>query len=341
MMRGGIVVIGILTFVAAMPLGFGGETNETPKLSRYAFRQIQMGVPFTLIMYAPDEARANRAAEAAFARAKELNAILSDYDPDSELRQWPKSAQPGEPYPISRELSEVLHRSQEIARKTNGSFDVTVGPLSRLWRIARRKKELPNTEAVASAMQSVGYRHLEIDADEQMATLKRPNMRFDLGGIAKGYAGDEMLRILREHGITRAMIDASGDLALGDSPPTKKGWTIAVAALDTPDSESSRTIIARNCGIATSGDAYNFLEIDGTRYSHIVDPRTGYGLTDRSSVTVIAKNGTDADAYASAISVLGPEKGLALARCTDDLEVLVAYSEAEEIKVSQSAGFPK
>jgi thiamine biosynthesis lipoprotein len=161
----------------------------------------------------------------------------------------------------------------------------------------------------------VGRHLVRLDPEHRTVELMKPDMRLDLGGIAKGYAVDQALAVLRKHGITRALVDAGGDIGLGDPPPAKRGWLIGVSPLE-PGDPPSRFLWLSRVAIATSGDTRQFVQLDGVRYSHIVDPRTGLGLTDHSMVTIIAPDCTAADALASAVSVLGPKRGLKLVDAT-------------------------
>ena len=217
--------------------------------------------------------------------------------------------------PVSDPLWAVLERSQAMAESSGGAFDVTVGPYVRLWRRARREKELPTPQRLAEARAAVGHKYLKLDPRHHTARLLKPNMRIDLGGIAMGYAVDETMKLLRGRSITRALVDASGDIAVGDPPPGKPGWTIGVVPLSA-EGTPSRQILLANAAVSTAGDAFQHVVIDGRRYSHIVDPRTGLGRTDRSAVTVIARDCLTADALDTAVIVMGPEAGLALVERT-------------------------
>ena len=284
---------------------------EEPALNRYEFTQTEMAVPVKLVLYAPSEEAATRAARAAYARIAQLNGVMSDYDPESELRRLCNTAGEGDAVPVSKDLWTVLQRAVEFSRLSEGAFDVTVGPVVRHWRRARRLREMPDRKVLDDALESVGYRLIRFDDERRAIELTKPGMRLDLGGIGKGYAADEALTVLREHGIRRALIDAGGDVVLGDPPPGLPGWRVGVAPLDARDPPRQAIILA-GASVATSGDIWQAVVIDGQRYSHIVDPKTGLGLTEHSSVTVVAADGTAADALASAVSVLGPEKGIEL-----------------------------
>ena len=156
-------------------------------------------------------------------------------------------------------------------------------------------------------------------------------MSLDLGGIAKGYAADEAMAVLKEHGISRSLVAAGGDIAVGAPPPGMDGWVIAIAQLESVDAPLSRYLLLHDAAVSTSGDANQNVEIGGVRYSHIVDPRTGLALTGRSSVTVVAPDCTTSDGLATAASVLGPQEGLKLIDSTAGAAALFVKAEGERI----------
>ncbi len=169
-------------------------------------------------------------------------------------------------------------------------------------------KAAAGSGAISEALAGVGYQHLQLDAAGRTAKLSAAGTRLDFGGVAVGFAVDEALAVLKQHGLTRVLVNGSGDMAVGDPPPGEAGWRIGVAPLEA-DQPPSRLLRLAHCGVSTSGDVWQHVEIGGRRYSHIVDPRTGIGLTTRSTVTVIARDGMAADALATAVSVMGAEKG--------------------------------
>lgn len=308
----GRVVAGTAWVVSAWTPGHAQEAVAVPKgLTRFEFRQPHMGTEFKILLYSTTEADARRASDAAFARIAELNARLSDYDPESELMRLCERAG-GAPVPVSRDLYRVLETARGVAARTRGAFDPTMGPVVKLWRRARRQHRLPDAEDLARARRLVDWRRIELNPRDGTARLAEPGMRLDLGGIAKGYAADEALRAMRERGVTRALVAAAGDIAVGDPPPDAEGWTIAIATPGQGE-DSPPALVLENRHVSTSGDAEQFVEIDGVRYSHIVDPRTGLGVRGRSSATVVGDDGATVDAVATALSVLGPEEGVALA----------------------------
>lgn len=337
----GIVVGGMVVGGGVLGLAASAGEGTQGELQRFESTQAQMGVPFKIVLYAADQTAANAAFEAAFAHVAALNRILSDYDPQSELSRLSQSAPTPRPVEVSLPLWTVLERSQTLAEQTGGTFDITVGPMVRLWRRARRSKEMPSPERLEEARAAVGYKNLRLDREHRTVQLLKPGMRLDLGGIAMGYAVDETLKLLRERGLSRALVDASGDIAVGDPPPGKPGWTIGVMPLSL-EGTPSRTVLLANAAVTTAGDANQHVVLKDVRYSHIVDPRTGLGLTDQVGVAVIARDCLTADSLDTAASVLGPEAGMRLIEATPGAGGFIVRPRADgEPEVWESAGFKK
>lgn len=310
-------------------------------LERFEFRQPHLGTIVDLTLYAPDEAVANDSAQAAFQRIKELNKILSDYLPDSEAMRLCQTAGTGQAVQISPELYEVLEKSLEIANLSDGAFDVTLGPVIQLWRSARKQGKLPSRELLEAARERVGWQNIVLNPQERTAELRIKGMMLDFGGIAKGYIADHARAILQKRGIRRCLVSVAGDISAGDPPPDRVGWRIGIAPLDKPDGEPSRFLQLQNCSVSTAGDAFQFIEIDGVRYSHIVDPGTGLGLTRRSSVTVVAPQGVLADGLDTAVCILGPERGLQLIERFKGAEALIVIATENGQKTIESSGLSK
>jgi FAD:protein FMN transferase len=308
--------------------------------SRIEMTEPQMGTQMRLVAYAADEAHARTAMRAAFDRVADLNRTLSDYQPTSELMRFCARAGQG-PIPVSADLFRILDAAQTLARRTNGAFDVTSGPLTHLWRRARRFSEIPAAPRVTEALALTGYRHLHLDASARTATLDTAGMTLDLGGLAKGFAADEAIAVLESHGLTRALAALGGDVVVSAPPPDRDGWTIDVSSLDVPGAPRPGPLVLRDAAISTAGDAEQWMTADGVRYSHILDPRTGWPMTIRSSTTVIARRGLDADRLDTAIAILGPIEGLPLAEETPDAAVLSVRQERNgHVTVHQSSRWP-
>lgn len=308
------------------------------------FRQVEphMGVEFEIVLYASDETVARAACTAAFARIAQLDAILSDYSLSSELSRLSAAAPTKEPLRLSDDLFNVLRASQQLAEDSDGAFDITIGPLTKLWRRARRQKELPEAEQLKTAFAAVGHRFLKIDGENKTALLEKPGMRLDVGGIAKGYAADEALAAITARGIAHALVRASGDIAVSDPPPGETGWKIGIAPLN-PDDPPTVFVQLKQQAISTSGEARQHLVINGKRYSHLIDPRTGQPLSGRQSVSVIAPRGLAADSLASAVAVLGPEKGLRLIAGREQVSayIVTADDEGKNVQTFASPSFEK
>ena len=329
-----VIWVGILLLIGCR------TPSREVALQRYEFRSPLMGTLVSITMYAADYLSATNAASTAFSRIAALERMMSDYDPDSELMQV--CQQPvGLPTPVSNELFEVLSKALQLARVTDGAFDPTAGPYVRLWRRARRTQTLPSTNWLAVAGQSVGWKKLRLDSRNKTVTLAVPGMQLDLGGLAKGYAADQALQVLKKLGITRALVAAGGDIAVGDPPPGKRGWRIGIAAPECGNRAPVKMVLLRNSAVSTSGDTEQFVEINGVRYSHIVNPKTGIGLTNRIQVSIFGKDAVTTDSFATAVCVLGVKHGLTLVESRQDLAALILRKTGDKLEVFASSRFHK
>jgi len=224
-----------------------------------------------------------------------------------------------------------------VSELSDGAFDVTIGPVVRLWRQARKDRQLPDADERAAALKRVGYKHMVLDPKEKTVDLKIPGMLLDLGGIAKGFAADEALKVVSQHGITSALVAASGDIAVSAPPPGKPGWRIDIAPL--PGAKRTRQLLLKDMAVSTSGDTEQFVEIAGTRYSHIVDPRTGLGLTGRRSVTVVAPRGIQSDSLTKMASILPPDEAIKRIESIDGAATLIVVKSQKGEDVMQSKRF--
>ena len=302
-----------------------------------------MGAPWTITLYADTKERGDAAITAAFAEVGRLERILSDYDPESELSRL--SAASPTVGRVGDDLWRVLERAVWFRDATDGAFDPTIGPLTTLWRQARRSGRMPASEKLASARAAVGPSMLRLDPESRSVELRVPGMRLDLGGIGMGFAVDAAMAILERHGIGSAMIDASGDIAVSSPPPGRRAWRIAIGSVgrpvgidEGPPADDSVELV--DAAITTSGDAFQAVEIDGARYSHIVDPRTGLGVVGPTAVTVIARDCTTADAAATAASVLGPVDGMRLIESLPGVEARFQAVAGTEITATTTSGWP-
>ena len=304
-----VQVIGLFLIGGCVLASGNAMTHIKPArsaLTRFTYTEYHMGVDARLVVYARDKTVAEGACAAAFERIAELDTMMSDYRPTSELMRLCDRAG-GQAVKVSPELFKVLAFGQRVSRKSGGMFDVTVGPLVLLWRKARKSGVLPPQREIKRARALVGWRKIRLDQGAGTVRLLVPGMKLDLGGIAKGYADDEAQIVLKKHGISRALVEMGGDIVVSDPPPGTTGWTIRVPNAGSPDIQLS------NRAISTSGDTEQFVVIGGVRYSHVINPLTGQALTNRVEGTVVAANGLTSDPLSKLPSLLG-RKALARLR---------------------------
>jgi thiamine biosynthesis lipoprotein len=295
-----------------------------------------MGTQIGLVFYYNDQLKADSIAQLVFKRIDVLNGILSNYLPQSEINNLSK--RPNENIAVSTELFRILLISNDYSKKTNGAFDITLGPLIDQWKKARHIKQLPSIGEIRMALNRIGCVNLEFPM-ENTVRLTKEGMQLDLGGIGKGFAADEAINLLRNHGVTAALVDMGGDITVSDAPPEKDFWVLGFSYFDKNGQEVFRKVRLKNQAVATSGDLYQYVFIDGRRYSHIIDPHSGMALSNNIQVTTIAPNGTMADAYASALSVLGIEEAKEIVQKTSNLEVFMVEDIPGEYQQWNSSGF--
>jgi len=309
-------------------------------LTEHKFSALRMGTEFRILVYASDALAAQKAAMAAFDRVEELEDIMSDYREGSEVMRLCRVAV-GTPQVVTPDLFYVLQNALRISKLSDGAFDVTIGPVVQVWREAKKKKQLPDTAALTKARQLVGYENVVLDSAARTVELKIPNMKIDLGGIGKGYAADQALEVLKSRGFGTALVQGGGEVVVGDSPPGKSGWKIAIRKPDPADPDAPGYLVLHHKGISTSGDAFQYLEVNGQRYSHIINPADGMGLKDSPAVTIVARNGITADALATALDIMPVTAGLKLAESIQGASAVITRKGPAGFQHFYSKGFPK
>ena len=220
--------------------------------SRYSFEKGMMGSPFKLVFYAKNDSIANIAAQSAFKRIEKLNEILSDYRDGSEINLLSAQSGSGKWIPVSDDLFNILAISQDISKKTDGAFDATLGPVVQMWRHATRKGIFPQETEIREAMSRTGYTKLKLDPKTKKVFLSQKGMRLDIGGLGKGFAAEEAVKVLQSFGIKSVMMDAGGKIVLTGPPPGSEGWNITISN----GSDSLKTMALSNVALATSGPTY-------------------------------------------------------------------------------------
>ncbi|MBK5930111.1 FAD:protein FMN transferase ApbE [Halochromatium salexigens] len=292
----------------------GCEQAEDPRV--LVLRGSTMGTNYSVQIVEPSAALDRDAlAEQINARLADITTLMSTYQPGSELSRF-NNADVTEWFLVSPELEAVVEAAQAVSEASAGAFDVTVGPLVNLWGFgpSPRIEDLPSAGDIQAARARVGWRQLEVQAQPPALRKSRPDLYVDLSAIAKGYAVDQLAGLVESHGIVDYLVEIGGELRGRGVNGHGEPWRIAIERPDAGQRAVFQVVALRDLGMATSGDYRNFVEIDGQRYSHTIDPATGRPVGHRlASVTVLADDCMQADAWATALLVLGPERGLALA----------------------------
>jgi thiamine biosynthesis lipoprotein len=303
-----------------------------------------MGTFARVVAVAKDSDTAQECIQAALAEIRLVDELMSDFKSDSEIAQANAEAA-DHPVQVGESTFEVLARSVEFSKLSDGAFDVTVGPLVDLFRTAKRTGAAPAEEQIAQTKAKVGFEKLELDGQNRTVRFTVKGMRLDLGAIAKGYAVDKAAEAAQRCGAAGAMVDLGGNIRCFGTPPKGRDhWLIGVQDPNAAGEGAGGgglllTLKITEASIATSGDYQQFALIAGKRYSHILDPHTGWSAEGLSSVTIITDNATDADALSTAISVMGIQKGLALIERLPNTEaILITSGQRREIIKTSGAG---
>ena len=313
--------------------------NLSAQQNRFSFMQPKMGSPFNIIFYADDSLKANVLAQQCFNLVDSFVSIFSDYIDSSELMRLSySSGSQAIPFKVSPALLDILVQSKYAYEQSKGTCDITVGPLVKLWRKARKTNQFPTDKMIKITRKLVGFDKVKIDTIYKTVTLLKAGMQLDLGGIAQGYIAQKVLEFLSSRQINNALVNVSGDIVMSGAPPNTNGWTVGINVPETKDELLPRNIQLQNKAITTSGDAYQFMMYKGKKYSHIINPKTGYGITSQKNVTVIANDGTMADWLTKACSILPIKKAK---RLTNKLgaEVLITQFKNGKIIYHATKGF--
>lgn len=309
------------------------------QISRFSFTESKMGAPFTIIFYSNDSIQAASIAKRCFALVDSFNFIFSDYIDSSELSKLSKSAGVNSlPVSLSPAMYDILIQSKKAFELSEGAFDITMGPLSKLWRKARRQHQFPADSTVKRIRNLIGFDKLVFDTLQKTIRLTQEGMQLDLGGIAQGYVAQKVINFLHSQGVNNALVNASGDIVVSGAPINKDGWVVGVNIPEKTAELLNQKLLLKNRAITTSGDAYQYIEKDGIRYSHIINPASGYGVTFQRNVTVIAADGTTADWLATACSILSLKKAKKLASFLE-AEVLIAEIKRGRLLFNSTKGF--
>lgn len=296
-----------------------------------------MGSPLNIILYAQDSAVANKQAMACFKLVDSLNHIFSNYDSSSELTNINNYAGIAK-IRVTPLIWELLMKSKEAYIKSKGAYNIAMGPLTYLWRTARRSKKFPTQLQIKEKLLLCDFNKIQLNDLDHSIYLSAKGMQLDFGGIGKGYIAQKVVDYLKINGITESLVDAGGDMVLGNAPRDKKGWTVGVNQPEQAEDLLPAKLLLHNLSVATSGDVYQFIEHNGKKYSHIIDPTTGYGVTSLRNVTVIANEGALADWLATACSILTITQAKKLANDMQ-AELLITELSNNRIQPYTTKGF--
>ncbi len=339
-----VMIIFCVTFGIMRYLRHSGNNEETGLVSVDSGMVLMMGTYARVKAVATDEATAERAVEAAFSALNEVNQRLSTYIEDSELATVNRKAAVEE-VAVSEETYKLLERAVEFYEMTEGAFDITVGPLVHLWKETGQKNELPSEKKVKETLIKVGSDKLILNSENGFKVrFAVEGMEIKVDAIAKGYAVDEALAAVRQVGAAGGLVDIGGEIAVFGQPEKRDIWKLGIQNPFAVSDEELNTSVAWKLAIsegsvATSGNYRQFVEIAGRHFSHIIDPRTGRPTDAMPSVTVIATNTQDADALATALSVMTAEDGLKLVESMDSVEAFMIGGTADKPEYHKSSGF--
>jgi thiamine biosynthesis lipoprotein len=270
-----------------------------------------MGNQFEISVVANDEAFADKKINEAVAEIKRIETLLTTFRPDSQTNQINENSGI-KPVKVDSEVFHLIQRSLRISEISQGAFDITYGSLDkRFWNFDKEMESLPDTETAKQSVALINYKNVILDAEDQTVFLKEKGMRIGFGGIGKGYAADRAKRLLQEAGVASGIVNASGDLVTWGMQPNGKPWTVGIADPENKLKSFSYMNIS-NMAIATSGNYEKFVIIDGKKYSHTIDPHTGFPVNGIKSVSIICPQAELADALATPVTVMGVEVGLNL-----------------------------
>lgn len=321
-----IISLGLSISSCAPGLGWTGSAGR-----EVVRTTIALGTIISIRAYGP---QAENAVDAAIDRVRELEALMSVSIPGSDVARINESAGV-EPVVVSPETFEVLSRALAYAQLTGGKFDPTVEPLVEAWGIGTENTGVPSADEIRRRRQLVDYRRVLVDPASRVVFLDQKGMGIDLGGIAKGYAADEAVRVLKERGVSQAIVDLGGNVAAMGTRPGGKKWRVGIQDPRGQRMDKVAVVEVSETSVVTSGDYERYFTRDGVRYHHIIDPETGHpAWTGIMSATVVAPSSLDADALSTSIFLLGPEQGMSLAESVPGVECLI-ITESREILLSR------
>lgn len=288
-----------------------------------------MGSRFEITAVSSDQDKAQKAIQAGIQEIQRIEKLISSWDANSQTSAIIASAGI-QPVQVDQELFNLIRRSLKISRLTHGAFDISYASMDKIWKFDGSMTEMPDSAAVAASVSRINFNNIILDAENRSVFLKEKGMKIGFGAIGKGYAANKALAILSKMGLDGALVNASGDLISWGKDVGGKEWRIGISNPKNKEQIYAWLTIGETA-VVTSGNYEKFVEFNGERYAHIIDPRTGYPVKGLSSVTIICPDAELADALATSVFVLGKEKGLELVNQLNGIECILVSDDQKLI----------
>lgn len=297
--------------------------NYSVTFSQQIFKKEQslLGSPFEITVVATDSVQAKLYTDLAILEVKRIENLVSDWIPTTQISQVNQNAGI-KPIKVDQEVFDLVERAIKISKLTSGAFDISYASMDKIWKFDGSMKQMPTEEAIKKSVEKVGYQNIILNPTDKTIFLKNKGMKLGLGGIAQGYIADKIKEVLQEKGCTSGLVNVSGDINTWGKQPNGQPWTVGII---NPMNKNKvfATFILDDSAVETSGSYEKFVVFNGKRYSHIIDPRTGYPASGIVSVSVFAKQTELADALATGIFVLGIEVGLDLVNQLNGIDCII------------------
>ena len=301
-------------------------------------KQSLLGSPFEITVVAVDSIQGNQFADLAIAEVKRIENLISDWIPTTQISKVNQNAGIA-PVKVDQEVFDLVERAKKISKLTSGAFDISYASMDKIWKFDGSMKEMPSPEAIKKSVERVGFENIILNSKDTTIFLKNKGMKLGLGGIGQGYIADKIKALLQEKGCSSGLVNVSGDINTWGKQPNGQFWTVGII---NPLNKNKvfATFPLDDSAVETSGSYEKYVSFNGKRYSHIIDPRTGYPATGIISVSVFAKQTELADALATGIFVLGIEVGLDLINQLNGIECIIV-DEKGTIHVSKNIDIKK
>lgn len=289
-----------------------------------------MGSRFQITLVDKDSISAERNIDKAVAEITRIENLISEWRPETQISQVNQNAGI-KPIKVDREVFDLTKKGLYFSKLTDGAFDISIVVMDKIWKFDDSMDELPSEQAIKESVRNVGYRNIILDSTNSTIFLRNPGMKIGFGSIGKGYAADKTRDLMKSMGVKAGIIDASGDISTWGTQPDGKPWAIGI---NNPfnDHKMAAILYFKENSVTTSGSYEKYAEIHGKRYSHIMNPKTGYPSTGLTSVTITGPNATMANGFSTSVMVLGEKEGLKLLKQFPEYHYLLITDKGKIVK---------